>query len=66
MVEMEKVEAVFLQPEDREAAVGECVVIAVVGGPKAFFRFWPGVMRGEWGWTLHPSAVEVWRRSEDE
>jgi hypothetical protein len=54
------VEAIYIQPEGD--GVMECVSIEVVAGPKRYVRFWPASKKTEWGWSLHPTAREVWHR----
>lgn len=56
--DMPDIEAIYVQPYSDD--VQGCVIIEVVGGRKAYARFWPRSGSLEWGWTLHPTAQKVW------
>jgi hypothetical protein len=38
-----------------------CVALEILGLHKRYMRIWPNAGGSvEYGWTLHPSAVQVW------
>lgn len=52
------VHSIWYQPPSENVA--ECVGIELHGGPKRFFRLWPGTLVQDWGWRLHQSAGPIW------
>ena len=52
--------AIYRQEESE--GVMAATILEILGGPKDYARIWDATpWRVEWGWRLHPTAVEIWR-----